>query len=238
MSVSTKQGDSGFTRTLGGRQVPKYHLITEAVGAVDEANSFLGLARASSEEKRIKRIILFIQRRLFAVGAELSRGGRGGTAPKTITEADLRWIEKLIEDFEEALALPPGFVAFGQERSSSQLDVARTSVRKAERLVVKMKSEGLLENPFVLKYMNRLSDLLFLLASFSDKNGEERRRIGRYLPSGLLSGPAGGRRQILVGSAMAVLLLIIISLLLFHGAPKEPPSAPAGHIRSMEQMHR
>jgi len=83
-------------------------------------------------------------------------------------KADIKWLEKLVDEFEEALALPPGFVAFGQNEGSSHLDVARTSIRKVERLAAKMKSEDMIANPNVLKYLNRLSDLIFLLACFEE----------------------------------------------------------------------
>ncbi len=175
MRISTKRGDSGYTNLLMGERVPKHHLIIEAGGSLDEANSFLGVARASSREKRIKRIILHIQKHLFIIGAELSVSHGKGKAPKTkISETEIEWLERLVDEFEEALALPPGFVAFGQEEGSSHLDVARTSVRKVERMAVKMKSEKMIENPYILKYLNRLSDLIFLLACFEEKDEEEK----------------------------------------------------------------
>ncbi|GAB4387628.1 MAG: hypothetical protein Kow0025_02270 [Thermodesulfovibrionales bacterium] len=234
MSVSTKKGDSGFTGTLRGERVPKCHLITEAVGAVDEANSFVGLARSSSGDGKVKRLLLQVQRHLFSVGAELSGGG---PSKKPLGEADLRWVERLVEEFEEAMALPPGFVAFGQERGASELDVARTAIRRAERLAVRMKSEGLMDGPLVLKYLNRLSDLLFLLACYSEMTADERRRLGRGISSGLLSGPASGRWAVAAASLAAVLLAVVISLLLFHGAPDKEP-VPGGHAEPMSLMHR
>jgi cob(I)alamin adenosyltransferase len=103
------------------------------------------LARASAKAKRIKRIILQVQKHLFIIGAELSWLKGGLKSPKKgISEADINWLELLIEEFEESLALPPGFVAFGQEEGSSHLDVARTSVRKVERMAAKMKSEKMI----------------------------------------------------------------------------------------------
>ncbi|NIO20961.1 MAG: cob(I)yrinic acid a,c-diamide adenosyltransferase, partial [Candidatus Aenigmarchaeota archaeon] len=141
MGVSTKRGDTGHTSLFRGERVSKHHLVIEAVGVLDETNSLLGLARASSKEKRIKRIILQVQKHLFIIGAELSvPKGLGKPPKKKISETNVKWLEKLLEDFEEALSLPPGFVAFGQEEGASHMDVARTSVRKAERIAVKMKS--------------------------------------------------------------------------------------------------
>ena len=113
MGISTKKGDSGYTSLLRGARVPKHHLIIEAGGSLDEANSLLGLARASSKERRIKGIILQVQKNLFTMGAEFSasEGGRN-SSQKGITEQDIKWLKRLVEEFEESLALPPGFVAF------------------------------------------------------------------------------------------------------------------------------
>ncbi|MCK5343025.1 MAG: cob(I)yrinic acid a,c-diamide adenosyltransferase, partial [Candidatus Heimdallarchaeota archaeon] len=190
MGISTKKGDSGYTSLLRGARVPKHHLIIEAGGSLDEANSLLGLARASSKEKRIKRIILQFQKHLFTMGAEfsVSKGGRN-SPKKRISEQDVKWLERLVEEFEESLALPPGFVAFGQEEGSSHLDVARTSVRKVERMAAKMKSEKMIENPYILKYLNRLSDLIFLLACFEEKDEEEKRKMNRTSISSQLANP-------------------------------------------------
>jgi cob(I)alamin adenosyltransferase len=178
MNISTKKGDMGFTSTINGERVPKFDLVVEATGVIDEANSFLGLARATTRTKRIKRTIFFIQERLFIVGAELSASKNYGRPPKKrIVETDIKWVESLVETLEEALALPPGFVAFGQEKGSSQLDVARTEIRKAERIIAKLNNKDLLENKCLLKYMNRLSDLLFLLACLEEKSA-----AGFWLP--------------------------------------------------------
>src|SRR5512146_1052412 len=143
MGITTKKGDSGFTSTLSGARVPKYIVIIEAAGALDEANSLLGSARAGSKGKRIRRILLQVQEHLFVIGSDLSvPKGTGPPPKKTVSEAEVAWLEKLIDDFEEALSLPPGFVAFGQEPDAAQMNVARTAVRKAERSAVKMNSEG------------------------------------------------------------------------------------------------
>ena len=229
MSISTKKGDSGYTSLLRGQRVPKYHLITEAVGTLDEVNSFLGLARASSKEKRIKRILLQVQKHLFIIGAELSvPKGEGKPPKKIISEADLKWVERLIEELEEALALPPGFVAFGQEESSSHMDVARASARKMERIAVKMKSKDMIENPYILKYLNRLSDLIFVLACFEEKEGEERSKW---------SDPTFRRRTIFTGLIILALVAIITFLLLFR--EQTPEVTPIKeHMEQMDSMHK
>ncbi|MDA8239312.1 MAG: cob(I)yrinic acid a,c-diamide adenosyltransferase [Nitrospiraceae bacterium] len=235
MGISTKKGDDGYTGTLGGERVPKYHIVTEAVGNVDEANSLLGLARASSKEKRTKRILLQVQKHLFIIGAELSTaGGHGKTLRKEISPAEVVWLEKLIDDMEEALALPPGFVAFGGEECSAKLDVARTAVRKAERTAVKMSGEKLIERPFVLKYLNRLSDLLFVLACYEEKSSEDRRRIGHALLRLRFSDPAMRRFAIFAIAVIFILVVVIILVLMFH----RPVSDTMKHMQEMGVMLR
>ncbi len=214
MSISTRKGDSGYTGTLAGERVPKFHIVTEAVGAIDEANAFLGLARASSKEKRTKRVMLQVQKQLFTVGAELSAHGK--PVRKTVSETDVKWLERLIDYMEEALKLPPGFVAFGQEERSAHMDVARTAVRKAERIAVRMAGEGMIGNPSLLKYLNRLSDLIFVLACFEERNEAERQKIDRALFYSHWSDPYVCRLSLIVGSTILALVAIIVLLLLFH----------------------
>ncbi len=235
MGISTKRGDAGFTSTLSGKRVPKHHIITEAVGAVDEANSLLGLARASVKEKKIKRIILQIQKHLFTIGAELSLSGSNSRKiRKKIGIDDLRWVERLVDEMEDALSLPPGFVAFGQEITSSQLDVARTGIRKVERIVVRMHSEGYIENSFLVKYLNRISDLLFLLAAYEEKSENERKGISLANLTVHLN-DSFFRRWFVLGTAIIVSLVIAIFLLLLFHKPSTNVSTDV--IKHMENMH-
>jgi len=240
MRVSTRKGDGGSTQLLRGERVSKHHQVIEAVGTLDEANSLLGLARASSKEKRIKRIIFQVQKHLFIIGAELSvPKGRGKPPKRIISGADVKWLEKLIEGFEEALDLPPGFIAFGQEESASHMDVARTSVRKAERVAAKMKNEGLIENSHILKYLNRLSDLVFLLAGFEEKNEAERGELSHALFPSKWADPAFRRWTILtVAVILALVIILIILLLLFHKSALNSPVRTTGPSVTDEQSSR
>ena len=217
MRISTKKGDTGHTSLLRGGRVPKYHLVVEVGGILDEANSLLGLARAASPEMKVKRILVQVQKHLFIIGAEFSVPKGGGKPPKqTISESDINWLERLVEEFEEALSLPPGFVAFGQNEASSHMDVARTGIRKLERISVKMKDEGLIENLHILKYLNRLSDLLFLLAAFEEKDSEERRKIKEAFFTHRLFGRPFRTFQIVIVFTIGVLIILSILILLFH----------------------
>ncbi len=238
MHVTTKKGDAGYTNLLRGERVSKHHLMIEAVGILDEANSFLGLSRASTKKKQFKRIILQVQKHLFILGAELSvPKGRGKPPKKIISETDVKWLEKLIEEFEEALDLPPGFVAFGQEEISSHMDVARTIVRKAERIAVKMKNQDLVENPNILKYLNRLSDLIFVLACFEEKNEVERLKISPALFSFKWSDPMFRKWTIFMGSIILALAGSIILLILFH-KPFPEVNSVVDHMVQMTSMHK
>jgi cob(I)alamin adenosyltransferase len=178
MRVSTGKGDSGYTGLLGGERVSKDHTVIEAEGALDEANSHIGLARATSRIRQTKKVLLVVQKHLFKIGAEISTlDARSRPLQRGLSEIHVKWLEGLVEQYEGALRLPPGFVAFGQGESPSHMDVARTSVRKVERMVVRMRSEGIDLPPLVLKYLNRLSDLLFLLACLEEKGEFMRHKV-------------------------------------------------------------
>jgi cob(I)alamin adenosyltransferase len=175
MRVSTGKGDGGYTLLLSGERVSKAHTVIEAEGALDEANSHIGLARASSRNGRTKKILFLVQKHLFKIGAQLSRLNTSSQLRTSgFSKIHVEWLDSLVDNNEKVLDIPRGFVAFGQRESPSQMDVARTSVRKVERMVVRMKNEGIVVNPTVLTYLNRLSDLLFLLACLEEKEEEKR----------------------------------------------------------------
>ncbi len=126
---------------------------------------------------------------------------------------------------------------FGQEESSSHMDVARASARKMERIAVKMKSKDMIGNPYILKYLNRLSDLIFVLACFEEKEEEERRKISRFLLSSKWSDPAFRRWTIFTGLIILALVATITLLLLFH--KQTPEVTPIKeHMEQMDSMHK
>jgi cob(I)alamin adenosyltransferase len=240
MRVSTRKGDSGYTGLLGGGRVSKDHTVIEAEGALDEANSHIGLARATSRIRRTKRILLLVQKHLFKVGAELSTlETRDQPLKKGLSEIHVTWLEGLVEYYEEALDLPPGFVAFGQGESPSHMDVARTSVRKVERMVVRMRSEGIDVPPLVLKYLNRLSDLLFLLACLEEKDAYKRHKISWGFALRALR--RHGLRWWMALISGIVLLLASAALLFLLIRANRQVSAPQPiqeHMEEMGQTHR
>ena len=170
MPISTKNGDKGFAGLLGGRRVPKYHLKPETYGTVDELNSFLGMARAISRDRKVKKTLFHIQNHLFIIGSELAlAGGNRDLLKGEITQKEVDWLSRLSIDFEALLKPEPKFIIYGETQISSILDVARAVSRRVERLAAKMKSKKILRNPRILKYLNRLSDVLYFLARYEEK---------------------------------------------------------------------
>jgi hypothetical protein len=135
------------------------------------------------------------------------------------------------------MALPPGFVAFGQEKGASHIDVARTSIRKAERIAAMMKNEGLIENSHVLKYFNRLSDLTFLLACFEEKNEVERLKLKNALFSSRWADPAFRTWTMLTGTIIMALVVTIILLILFY-KPTPDFNPFIEHMNQMNYIHK
>lgn len=170
MPVSTKKGDQGFTSLLGGKRVPKYHLQPETYGTVDELNAFVGMARAVTRQRNVKEVLHTIQNHLFIIGSELALSGRSRDLLKSeITGKEVDWLGQLSRDFETQVKPDPRFVIYGEFFVSSVLDVARAVTRRAERLAARMKAKKILRNPRILLYLNRLSDVLYLLARFEEK---------------------------------------------------------------------
>jgi cob(I)alamin adenosyltransferase len=181
MPISTKKGDKGFTGLLGGRRVPKYHLRPETYGTLDELNSFLGMARAISKDRKVRKILFHIQNHLFIIGSELALSGRDRDLLKgELAQKEVEWLGRLSADFEALLKPEPGFIISGETEISSILDVARAVSRRVERLVAKMKSKKMLHNLRILEYLNRLSDVLYLLARYEEKKAHVKLKHPSY----------------------------------------------------------
>ncbi len=181
MPISTKKGDKGFTGLLGGRRVPKYHLRPETYGTLDELNSFLGMARAISKDRKVTKILFHIQNHLFIIGSELAlSGGDRDLLKGEIAQKEVDWLGRLSTDFEALLKPEPGFIIYGETQISSVLDVACAVSRRAERLAAKMKSKKMLHNVRILEYLNRLSDVLYLLARYEEKGAHVKPKHPSY----------------------------------------------------------
>ncbi len=166
--VYTKTGDKGSTGLIGGTRVAKDHIRIEAYGTVDELNSYLGLLNDHLGDAGIHAWILEIQDRLFTVGSSLATDPE--KAPKMklpdLHEEDITWLEQRIDEMDEVLPAMKSFVLPGGHVAASTAHVARCVCRRAERLCVHMHSQGEFVAEVVLKYLNRLSDFLFVLARF------------------------------------------------------------------------
>ena len=170
MRVYTRTGDDGTTGLFYGGRVSKSAPAPEAYGSVDEAVALLGLARAlASEAPHVQSLILRLQRELFVVGADLATNPKERTKLKAFSSS----LEAEIDEKVEVHPLPDYFVVPGANPVSAALDVARTAVRRAERRAVEMKEAGGVVTDEVLRYLNRLSDLLFVLARWVAGGAED-----------------------------------------------------------------
>jgi cob(I)alamin adenosyltransferase len=172
MKLFNKRGDGGETSLLFGGRVPKSDLRTETYGTLDEAASALGLGRALSKRDRVKEIVLEVQKEIFVVGAELATKDEDlDRLTEKIGEPHVDKLQTLIEEIEERIELPKEFIIPGANSSSAALDLARTIIRRGERRAVALKEAETLKNMEILRYLNRLADLVFVLARFEELEG-------------------------------------------------------------------
>jgi cob(I)alamin adenosyltransferase len=174
VKIYTKKGDDGTTSLWYGGRVPKHHGRTEAYGALDEACSQLGVARAlcGPERAELAADLLRLQDDIFVAGAELA------TAPEAAerledgvsrtTEEMVVELEETIDRYMDRVELPPQFVIPGGNQLSAHLDVARTTIRRAERRISELNEEGELAGETVIHFVNRASDLAYAMARFAD----------------------------------------------------------------------
>lgn len=168
--IYTKTGDKGDTGLVGGARRPKYDLRVEAYGTVDEANSAIGLARLHTKgahDEMLKRI----QHDLFDAGADLATPyGSGTDKALRITAVQVKRLENEIDQLNAALAPLTSFVLPGGSEAAAFLHLARTVVRRGERVVCALATVEKI-NPVSVQYLNRLSDFLFVLARVENGNG-------------------------------------------------------------------
>ncbi|MFN2589292.1 MAG: cob(I)yrinic acid a,c-diamide adenosyltransferase [Actinomycetota bacterium] len=176
MRIYTKKGDDGTTGLFHGGRVSKADPAPEAYGAVDEAVAALGAARAVIDDEA-GALVLRLQRDLFVVGADLATNPDKRDrlkAGESLTTPDMTdRLESLIDTIVQDRPLPPYFIVPGATPASAALDVARAAVRRAERRCVQMREDGRHVSAEVLRYLNRLSDLLFAMARWQAGGDEE-----------------------------------------------------------------
>jgi cob(I)alamin adenosyltransferase len=175
--IYTKTGDDGTTGLLYGGRISKSDPAAEAYGSVDETVADLGLARALTEDKELGALLLDLQRGLFVVGADLATNPdqRGKLKPEIslVTPEMVARLETLIDEEVARRPLPQEFIVPGAGPASAALDVARSTCRRAERRAVELREAGREVNPEAARYLNRLSDLLFVLARGAAEGTEE-----------------------------------------------------------------
>ena len=163
MKIYTKTGDSGTTSLFGGLRVPKSHYRIEAYGTVDELNAYLGLLRDQEVNQPIQQILIEIQNKLFTIGAILATDpGNEKVKVPQLSELDILLLEKEIDKMDSMLPPIRNFILPGGHVSVSFGHVARTVCRRAERLVIALDALEKID-PLVIKYLNRLSDYLFMM---------------------------------------------------------------------------
>lgn len=164
MSIATKNGDGGTTRLIFGETVSKADLQVEAYGTIDELNSFLGLARALCDDAPTREILEELQRATFVVGAELATPLEKQEKLKERVSIEMTaHLDEIVADIEQLSGLLDDWALPGATGGGAALDCARTVARRAERCIVRLRDGGETVSEELLRYMNRLSDVLWLL---------------------------------------------------------------------------
>jgi cob(I)alamin adenosyltransferase len=181
MSIITKKGDAGKTALMYGRRVAKCHPRVEAYGAVDELNCALGLARAAARHNFLRGKLLLVQQDLVILMGELApaladlpRYVKDGHA--LVTPQRTARLDQLARQVEAECAPSRGWTMPGRSEASARLDLARAICRRAERRVCALQQAGQLRNAEIVAYLNRLSDLLWLFARWSEFKRSRKRR--------------------------------------------------------------
>lgn len=191
-NVYTKGGDKGTTGLFGGSRTLKNDLRVDAYGTMDEAESQIGFARSIISDEKIKEILLHTQERMFILQAELASDERGvKRLENLICEDDITTLEETIDYYLDLIGEQFSFVRPGENPSSAALHVARTVVRRAERRIIDLDQAMGCVRPVVLKFVNRLSDLLYVLARVEDyyKLTDDIRELARQILEKRQAGP-------------------------------------------------
>lgn len=178
--VTTRTGDTGYTGLIGKERVPKWDARPDTFGTLDEATSALGIARAVATDVTVKETILALQRDLYLLMAELA------LSPEVYADSQFKITEDHVAKLEATTAMLKAdveignvFVIPGETLPSAALDLARTVVRRGERLAARLHHDGIIENAAILAYLNRLSDLLFVLARYEEVQSGHASRTAR-----------------------------------------------------------
>ena len=169
LKIYTKTGDAGKTSLIGGTKVPKSHIRIETYGTVDELNSYIGFCNDQLTDEASRLMMKEIQDRLFTIGSSLACDPEKETRMKIpdLRESDISLLETEIDRMNESIPPMRFFILPGGHQAISSLHIARCVCRRAERLCVHLQEENLFVEPAVIKYLNRLSDYLFVLSRYT-----------------------------------------------------------------------
>ncbi len=189
MSIATKRGDGGQTGLAGGIRVSKTHPRVECYGTIDELISQMGFARSICEDVEVAERVKAIQRELYKVGSAIATPPESKKTPPEITPAMVDALEEEVHRIEAEPGVLADWSLPGGAPDAAALDVARTVCRRAERLATNLMETGVIQNPSILAYLNRLSDVLWLYGRLV----EARRGVDSSLRTAEKPGPRWSR---------------------------------------------
>ncbi len=178
-SFYTGSGDDGYTGVLGEGRVAKDDALPEALGTIDEATACLGLARSICRSDEVGAVIVQVQRHLYGLMAEVAATPENAAHFRSIEAAQVAWLEEQTGRFGQATGAPREFILPGDSPAGAALDVARTVVRRAERRVAGLLHAGRIQNPALLRYLNRLSSLVFVLELVENRAGGKKLTLAK-----------------------------------------------------------
>lgn len=167
MKIYTRTGDKGSTSLFDDKRVPKDHIRVESYGTIDELISFLALAKNYMEDKEIYALIEKIQNKLFTVATNLATEDKSKVIHH-IVEEDIKYLEENVDKYMGKIGNPKGFIVPGSGKKSGYLHVCRTICRRAERRIITLSFQEEID-PLVIKYVNRLSDLIYAVARYLEE---------------------------------------------------------------------
>ncbi len=176
----THDGDESYTGLLGRERVPKYDRRIEALGAIDESSAALGMARAQARAIETAKVILQVQRDLYALMAEIAAPADKADNYRVIDGERIEWLESTTRDFELRVKMPVEFIVPGDLLPGACFDLARAVIRRAERRVVELFHAGDVQNFDMVRYLNRVSSLCYVLELFENSlAGQDRPTLAR-----------------------------------------------------------
>ncbi len=175
----TGKGDDGKTGWLGEGRLPKYDLRIEALGSLDESSAALGLARSLMGDTPEGRLVLQVQRDLYLLMAEIAAAPENAEKFRKIGLEAVKELEKHIERLEKEVRSPGEFIVSGDSQAGAAIALSRTIVRRAERRVVELYDRGMITNPNLGAYLNRLSSLCFVLELYLTQTGMSNLRLAK-----------------------------------------------------------